>query len=116
MRYLVYDSQAKAMAAVDAIDARARIAYHAYGYDVDASGAIVGKRSGCDDQTGVTITWDVPRAISGDRWVIAHPESHGDAAIEVSSGVTLADYVLQDCGEVTISDPQPDWWPDSNTP
>lgn len=110
-RYLVYPTQAEAQAAVDAIDARARVLFRAAGYAIDAQGAVIGKRDGADDPSGVTTTWDISRQRADGAWIVAHPEARAANDAEVRPGVTRADYVMQDLGSPVIeADPHDGTW------
>lgn len=113
MRYLVFDTEAEATAAVASIDDKARIVFAARGYTVTEDGAIVGKRAsdGEDVPTSITTTWDVPRQRLGGKWCVAHPESHPSGSVEVSPGVTVEMFVMSDIGSPVIEDYTADWFP-----
>lgn len=109
-RYLVFDSQADAQSACDSIDTQGRLVYHNAGYTVDDNGDIVGKRDGEDNPQVVTTTWDIPRQRLDGKWLVSHPETFVLAAYEVSSGVTVEQFVLQGI-TAPIEEWQAAWWP-----
>lgn len=112
MRYLVFDTQAEAAAAVATIDERARQVFSSQGYTVRPDGAVLGKAGGRDDPDAPTLTWDVPRERADGRWVIAHPEAHPSALFVVAPGVTLAAHLTH--GIVAPVEVETgDWWPSS---
>lgn len=113
MRYLIFDTEVEATAAVASIDGHARIVFSWRGYTITAEGAIVGKRAsdGEDVPTAITTTWDVPRQRADGKWCVAHPESHPSGSVEVSPGVTVAMFVMSDVGSPVIEDYAADWFP-----
>lgn len=111
-RHLVFLSQVEAQAAVELIDERGRACFAAAGYTITPDGAIVGKRDGVDDPTGVTSTWDVPRQRLDGRWVVTHPEEHPMQDYVLPSGDTVLAYVMAEpLDAATIEDEAPGWWP-----
>lgn len=112
MRFLIFDTEAEAHAAVASIDSRARIIFAARGYTITAEGAIVGKRAsdGEDVLESVTTTWDVPRQRLDGKWCVAHPEGHPSAYVEVAPGLFVVDYVMNGL-DVAIDEMLTDWWP-----
>ena len=110
MRYLIFDTQDAAQAAVDLIDSRGRGCYRMAGYSIRDDGAIIGQRDGKDDAGGVTATWDVPQQRLDGKWIVAHPEAQPMAMYEMQPGVTVLSIVM-DGIDAPTDEWLPDWWP-----
>lgn len=105
--HYVFDTQAAAQAAVDAIDGRARDLYARFGYTVDASGAVVGKRA--SDRADMpdaqrTITFAAPVMGGDGKWRVPHVEQapSADVVIDETTGQRVQDYVGQDLGDAVV--------------
>lgn len=125
MRYLVYGTQAEALADLALINARGRAFYSAAGYEIRADGAVIGEDADGDpDPRGLTVTWDVPRQRLDGKWVVLHPENQpmatrllseyvpGAAQIPIleiiMAGLASGDAALSGAAE----DYAPSWWPE----
>jgi hypothetical protein len=99
-RFYVFSDEGEAVAAVSAIDDRARTLYAARGFTVDENGDVVGRRAsdGADmPDAARTETWDVPLQRSDGKWIVAHVETcPGHDVVIDAAGTPVWRFVGQD--------------------
>lgn len=119
-RYIVDDTEADSLASSRIIEERARPVYAGAGYEIDATGAIVGVNVATktsDPTAQKTERYAVPEQRLDGKWVIPHPECMPSRdyvvvpATETAPAVVLVDHLMAGLPDAVVEEYDSAWFP-----